>query len=117
MAILTLGIDLAKNVFAVHGVNETGAAQLRQPKVARGYWVRSCLLPPNPSPTASATANNRLMRDADSCDFLASVVIKRQDLTPRFSDPIRRGLNREPFAARCVDGLACAAMRVTAAAK
>ena len=36
MAILTVGIDLAKNVFAVHGVNETGAAQLRQPKVARG---------------------------------------------------------------------------------
>ena len=35
MAILTVGIDLAKNVFAVHGVNETGAAQVRQPKVAR----------------------------------------------------------------------------------
>ena len=35
MAILTVGIDLAKNVFAVHGVNESGAAQLRQPKVAR----------------------------------------------------------------------------------
>ena len=35
MSILTVGIDLAKNVFAVHGVNEAGAAQLRQPKVAR----------------------------------------------------------------------------------
>ena len=35
MAILTVGIDLAKNVFAVHGVNESGTAQLRQPKVAR----------------------------------------------------------------------------------
>ena len=35
MAILTLGIDLAKNVFAVHGVNESGTAQLRQPKVVR----------------------------------------------------------------------------------
>ena len=35
MAILTVGIDLAKNVFAVHGVNETGAVALRQPKVAR----------------------------------------------------------------------------------
>ena len=35
MAILTLGIDLAKSVFAVHGVNEAGTAQLRQPKVAR----------------------------------------------------------------------------------
>lgn len=36
MAIVTVGIDLAKNVFALHGVNEAGAVQLRQPKVARG---------------------------------------------------------------------------------
>jgi transposase len=36
MSILYVGIDLAKNVFAVHGVNEAGAAELRQPKVARG---------------------------------------------------------------------------------
>ena len=35
MTILTVGIDLAKNVFAVHGVNATGGVQLRQPKVAR----------------------------------------------------------------------------------
>jgi transposase len=36
MSILYVGIDLAKNVFAVHGVNEKGVAELRQPKVARG---------------------------------------------------------------------------------
>ena len=36
MSILYVGIDLAKNVFAVHGVNEAGAAELRQPKIARG---------------------------------------------------------------------------------
>jgi transposase len=35
MAIVTVGVDLAKNVFALHGVNEAGAVQLRQPKVAR----------------------------------------------------------------------------------
>ena len=35
MSILYVGIDLAKNVFAVHGMNETGAAELRQPKVTR----------------------------------------------------------------------------------
>jgi transposase len=35
MTILTVGIDLAKNVFAVHGVDASGAVQLRQPKVAR----------------------------------------------------------------------------------
>jgi transposase len=36
MAILYVGIDLAKNVFALHGVDEAGAARLKQPKVARG---------------------------------------------------------------------------------
>jgi transposase len=36
MAIIATGIDLAKNVFAVHGVNETATVLLRQPKVARG---------------------------------------------------------------------------------
>ena len=36
MAIVTVGIDLAKNVFALHGVSDAGAVQLRQPKVARG---------------------------------------------------------------------------------
>ena len=36
MAIVTVGIDLAKNVFALHGVSDAGAVQLRQPKVTRG---------------------------------------------------------------------------------
>ena len=35
MSIVFVGIDLAKNVFALHGVNAAGAVQLRQPKVAR----------------------------------------------------------------------------------
>jgi transposase len=35
MAIVTLGIDLAKNVFAVHGVDEAGTAVLIQPAVPR----------------------------------------------------------------------------------
>jgi transposase len=35
MAILTVGIDTAKSVFAVHGVDTSGKVQLRQPKVAR----------------------------------------------------------------------------------
>jgi transposase len=36
MAIVTLGIDLAKNVFALHGVDATGRAELVRPSVARG---------------------------------------------------------------------------------
>lgn len=35
MAIVTLGIDLAKNVFAVHGVDATGKPALMRPSVAR----------------------------------------------------------------------------------
>ena len=35
MNIITIGIDLAKNFFAVHGVNESGKAVLVKPKVPR----------------------------------------------------------------------------------
>ena len=35
MSIITVGIDLAKNVFAVHGVDENGRAALVKPKVSR----------------------------------------------------------------------------------
>ena len=35
MSIITVGIDLAKNVFAVHGVDEAGRAALVKPKVSR----------------------------------------------------------------------------------
>jgi transposase len=35
MGIITVGIDLAKNVFAVHGVDENGKAVLVKPRVAR----------------------------------------------------------------------------------
>ena len=43
MAILALGTDLAKIVFAVHGVNETGAVQLRRPKVTHfARWLGLC---------------------------------------------------------------------------
>ncbi len=35
MSIITIGIDLAKNIFAVHGVNESGHAELVKPKLAR----------------------------------------------------------------------------------
>ena len=35
MSIMTIGIDLAKNVFAVHGVDDNGKAALVKPKVSR----------------------------------------------------------------------------------
>ena len=35
MTIITIGIDLAKNIFAVHGVNQAGKPELLKPKVSR----------------------------------------------------------------------------------
>jgi transposase len=47
MAIVTLGIDLAKNVFALHGVDATGRVALQRPSVARVKLAELvCLLPP-----------------------------------------------------------------------
>jgi transposase len=47
MAIVTVGIDLAKNVFAVHGVDETGKPALVRPEVPRTKLVEHIAnLPP-----------------------------------------------------------------------
>jgi len=40
MTIVTVGIDLAKNVFAVHGVDETGKPMLVRPEVPRAKLLR-----------------------------------------------------------------------------
>lgn len=47
MAIVTLGIDLAKNVFALHGVDAKGKRVLARPSVARGKLLEAVTaLPP-----------------------------------------------------------------------
>jgi len=47
MAIVFVGIDLAKNVFAVHGVDEAGKAELVRPAVPRGRLLELvAMLPP-----------------------------------------------------------------------
>mgnify|MGYP000078290840 FL=1 len=47
MAILYVGIDLAKSVFAVHGVNDAGKAALVKPSVPRGKLLElMAALPP-----------------------------------------------------------------------
>lgn len=47
MAIVTLGIDLAKNVFALHGVDATGRAILVRPSVSRAKLLETVAgLPP-----------------------------------------------------------------------
>jgi len=39
MSIITVGIDLAKNVFAVHGVDDSGKPALVKPKVSREHLL------------------------------------------------------------------------------
>lgn len=39
MTITTVGIDLAKNVFAVHCVDQNGRTVLVKPKVSRGRGI------------------------------------------------------------------------------
>jgi transposase len=39
MSIVIVGINLATNVFAIHGVDETGKAILVKPKVTRDQLV------------------------------------------------------------------------------
>ncbi|GLS14047.1 hypothetical protein GCM10007935_14770 [Hydrogenophaga electricum] len=41
MAIVSVGIDLAKNVFAVHGVDEAGKPALVRPRVPRSHAART----------------------------------------------------------------------------
>lgn len=46
MAIVTLGIDLAKDVFAPHGVDATGKTVLVRPKVPRRRLLAGASWPP-----------------------------------------------------------------------
>jgi transposase len=47
MAIVMLGIDLAKNVFALHGVNEAGRVEMKRPSVPRAKLMETVVtLPP-----------------------------------------------------------------------
>lgn len=47
MGIVTVGIDLAKNIFALHGVDEAGRPGLVKPKVARAKLMEMVAqLPP-----------------------------------------------------------------------
>jgi len=44
MNIITVGIDIAKNIFAVHGVDQYGKAVLIKPKLARDQLAAMAFL-------------------------------------------------------------------------
>ncbi len=61
MSIITVGIDLAKNIFAVHGVNEIGKAELVKPKVNRDQLLPLMAnLPPMPDRHGSVQRSTSL---------------------------------------------------------
>ena len=66
MAIVTVGIDLAKNVFAVHGVDATGKPMLIRPSVARA--IRRAFVP---SILVSPGQPHRAAHFSDSFDLQA----------------------------------------------
>lgn len=63
--IVTICIDLAKNVFAVHGVDATGKLALIRTNVARTKLLEAALRPfvsKHPQATSAATTLNRNFR-------------------------------------------------------
>jgi hypothetical protein len=55
MTIVSVGIDLAKNVFAVHGVDATGKPALVRPSVPRARLLELIAsLPPSARPHSDA---------------------------------------------------------------
>ena len=63
-AILTIGIDLAKNVFAVHGVDATGKPALVRPSVPRAKLSRAHISEPALSAMSSHGSNgNQSLND------------------------------------------------------
>lgn len=70
MSIVCVGIDLAKNVFAVHGINESGKAELVRPSVARGKLLELIAGLP-PTTIARFNEHRRLICDIRGPKFIA----------------------------------------------
>ena len=110
MSIMTVGIDLAKNVFAVHGVDENGKAVLIKPKVSREQLLPLIAqLPPcriGIEACSGARHWARLFRDYDHTVKL---------ITPKFVTPYRmsgkRGKNDAADATAICEAVTRANMR------
>jgi transposase len=84
MAIVFVGVDLAKNVFAVHGVNEAGRAELVRPAVPRSKLLEVvAALPPCTIGMEACTGAHHWTRE-----FQALGHTVRQ-MAPKFVAPYR----------------------------
>ena len=77
MAILTVGIDLAKNVFAVHGVNQAGKPELVKPVVARTKRMAKNPAGARAKSTCIGSIVSMLQTDAKRCLTRLSLSVLR----------------------------------------
>jgi hypothetical protein len=79
MAIVTVGIDLAKNVFAVHGVDETGKAVLVRPEVPRAKLMAPKFVVPRGMLSSAATTSSvrapRCLALLSACSLKSGVLL------------------------------------------
>jgi transposase len=84
MAIVFVGVDLAKNVFAVHGVNEAGRAELVRPAVPRGQLLELvAALPPCTIGMEACTGAHHWAREFEALGHAVRL------MAPKFVAPYR----------------------------
>lgn len=90
MTILTVGIDLAKNVFAVHGVNEAGRPDFVRPAVPRDKLAELvCALPPCTIGMEACSGAHHWARLFESAGHTVRLV------APKFVTPYRMSGRRD----------------------
>ena len=84
MTIVTVGIDLAKNVFAVHGIDATGKPVLARPSVSRGKLLELiATLPPCLISMEACSVAHHWAREFEKFDQTARL------MGPKFVVPYR----------------------------
>lgn len=104
MAIVFAGVDLAKNVFAVHGVNEGGRAELVRPKVPREKLLElMAALPPCTIGMEACSGAHHWAREFQGLGHTVRL------MAPKFVAPYRlsgkRGKNDAADAAAICEGV------------
>ena len=74
MSIVVVGIDLAKSVFALNGVNEVGKPELKRPRVTRAKLNEVVAALPPCTIGMEAAAKRRSLFDVRSMEGLAVTV-------------------------------------------
>ncbi len=89
MAIVNVGIDLAENVFALHGVNQSGQVDLRRPSVPRAKLHElAAALPPCTIGMQACSGAHHWARMFAQCGH----TVKR--MAPKFVTPYRMSCKR-----------------------